>query len=116
MVLWRGHLSVMRSFVRVEPHGPESAGRPGRVAHRQSHPLGHEPPAHEQLDRLAERALPRAYRRAVRGLRAGCGNRGSLWRGRAKPVGLANGIAKPPQLVDDLVEPLALDELHGVEG
>ncbi len=42
--------------------------------------------------------------------------RGELVRAGKVAVVLPVRVAEPPQLVDDLVEPLALDELHRVEG
>src|SRR5437764_1328419 len=39
-----------------------------------------------------------------------------LVRGRAVTIRLPAGSTEPPQLVNDLVEPLALDQLHRVEG
>ena len=96
----RGPRSRPGRAARSRPGRPRRPCRPERYRR-----LGREPAGQERLGDPAER-----------GLAAGRSPR----RPRSRP-GLtappsAAVIAQPRQLVDDLVEPLALDELHGVVG
>ncbi len=98
----------VRSVGRVpgDPLGRGRAGHGGRQdAAGRYGPFGREPAVQERLRDPAERGLPRT------GRRGGRGRPGALRHSRLPP-----GIAQPRQLVDDLVEPLALDELHRVVG
>ena len=98
--------SAVRVASRAEPLGRGRAGRGGRqdVTGR-DRPFGREPAAQERLRDPAERGLPQAGRRSGRGRP-----------GAVRPSRLPLEAAQPRQLVDDLVEPLALDELHRVVG
>ena len=101
--------------------------RSGRVGE-----LGREGPGDQRPRHPAD--LPRPQRAARASVRSRTGSdagpstaRRSLGPGRARPAGLrllgrgrdrrgdSARLLEPAQLVDDRVEPLALDELHGVE-
>ena len=99
---------------------PAGADRGGLARHGQFQPFGQESAGEQRFGRPAEVALPRARRSrrpAGQSRGRGCGRPMALRRPAAGvPVGLRIAGTKPPELIDDLVEPLALDQLHGVEG
>src|SRR5262249_36431623 len=107
-----GRPGVREDEIREVGRGPggrlgrDRAGHGGgKVAARRYGPLGREPAIQERLRDLAQRGLPRTGRRG-----------GHSWPQALRYYRLPPGIAQPGQLVDDLVEPLALDELHRVVG
>src|SRR5262249_33726172 len=77
-------------------------------------PFGPQPAAQERFGDLPELRVPRA------GLRLGRAWDGARRTHRTPSAALLDplpiGMPEPRQLVDNLVERLALDELHGVEG
>ena len=90
---------ILTGCRRGEGRGRGRDDRPGLIGR-----VGRQSAGHEQPGDLADRGLPRAGRRGGRRLAGG------------PHLAVPAVVARPRQLVDDLVEPPALDELHGIVG